>query len=57
MNQIDIKYDQPIEVTKEQYYKITSSLGMIVAHRINKGKYFVKLWDMRYIKHLNHLLQ
>ena len=45
---MEIKYDVPIEVTQEQYQRL-SRWGMIVAHRIDdQGRYWVKLWVMSY---------
>ena len=44
----EIEYDTPIEVTRDQYYRIIGSLSGIVAHRTDKGRYYVKLWMMRY---------
>lgn len=44
---MEIKYDTPINVTKEQYLKIVKKLRGVIAHRIVDGQYQVKLWDMR----------
>lgn len=46
---MEIKYDQPIEVTKEQYDVFVSKLGGVVAHRkTDDGKYFIKVWSMEH---------
>jgi len=51
-----IQYDTPIEVTEEQYHRIVKPFGMIIAHRSHEGRYYIKLWAMRYKKHLQHEL-
>lgn len=45
----DIQYDVPIEVTKEQYRAIlkNNDLRPCVAHRVSKGKSYIKLWIMK----------
>lgn len=47
---VEILYDVPIEVTVEQYKRITDGrFGMIVAHRRDaEGRCWIKLWVMRY---------
>ena len=46
---MEIKYDTPIKVTKEQYQKIIKKFSQIVAHRIDDdGRYFIKLWAMEF---------
>jgi len=52
----EIEYDKPIEVTKKQYYRIIKALPGIVAHRKSEGRYYVKLWVMRYKHTLKRLL-
>ncbi len=52
----EIKYDEPIEVTKTQYHNAIKMLPMIVAHRISDGKYYIKLWNMRFKNELQHIL-
>ena len=46
---MEIKYNTPIEVTEEQYNRITKRFRMIVAHRRDdEGRYWIKLWVMKY---------
>lgn len=46
---MEIKYDTPIEVTREQYRRIAVRFGQLIAHRKDKkGLYWIKLWDMRF---------
>ncbi|KKL03787.1 hypothetical protein LCGC14_2622620 [marine sediment metagenome] len=47
-----IEYNKPVEVTRAQYQRL-SRWGMIVAHRVDdQGRYWVKLWVMRYKEEL-----
>jgi hypothetical protein len=43
-----IKYDTPIEVTESQYRKLMSDFAGIVAGRQENGRYFIKVWMMKY---------
>ncbi len=46
---MEILYDVPIEVTQEQYKRITDGrFGMIVAHRRDHQSFWIKLWVMSY---------
>jgi len=46
---IELKYNTPVEVTREQYRRITNRFKMIVAHRRDdQGRYWIKLWVMEY---------
>lgn len=46
---IELKYDTPVEVTREQYKRVRDRFKMIVAHRRDgEGKYWIKLWGMEY---------
>lgn len=48
-----IKYNTPIEVTREQYRRITGKFKMIVAHRKDEeGRYWIKLWAMEFKEQL-----
>ena len=54
---MDIKYDAPIEVTKEQYDRIKIKFAGLVAHRVDSdGRYWIKLWHMKYRVHLENEL-
>ena len=55
---VDIKYDEPIEVTPIQYQWLRRNYAGVVAHRVDdSGKCYIKLWVMSYkaklIKDLN----
>ena len=55
---MEIKYDTPIEVTREQYYRVIKKFAEIVAYRIDKqGKYWVKLWVMSFKEKLRKELE
>ena len=54
---IDIKYDVPIEVTKTQYEYIMRQFSQLVAGRIEGGKYYIKLWGMKYKDYLIKVLE
>ena len=46
MGDISIKYDTPIEVTKEQYNYIMREFSGLVAGRTEGDKYYIKVWRM-----------
>ena len=49
----EIKYDTPIEVTREQYQRVAVMFGQLIAHRKDKkGRYWIKLWDPRFKEEL-----
>ena len=55
---MEIKYDVPIEVTRKQYRRVITKFGQLVAHRVDsKGRYFIKLWDMRFKNKLREELK
>ncbi len=50
---MEIKYDVPIVITKQQFFKIIPTFNGIVAWRkIKGGNYEIKLWFMKYKKQL-----
>lgn len=51
-----IKYDVPFEVTKNQYNALMKDCSMIVAGRIDNGKYIIKVWMMKYVKYVYLIL-
>lgn len=51
-----VYYDTPVEVPKNVYYKLMDEFAEIVAGSFIEGKYYIKLWDMRYKKELNNRL-
>ena len=50
MSKINLEYDVKVEVTRSQYWRLVKRFPMIIAHRrdLEKGKYYFKLWYMRY---------
>lgn len=48
----EIKYDIPFEVTKNQYIALIRELSGFISHRENNGKYYVKTWFPKSIKHI-----
>jgi hypothetical protein len=55
---MEIQYNIPIEVTEGQYRKIMRTLAGVVAGRKDEdGKYWVKLWFMKYRNHLEIMLK
>lgn len=53
---MNILYDVPIEVTKEQHSAIKSKLAGCIAHRIENGRYYIKLWLIQYKQDLLNIL-
>jgi hypothetical protein len=53
---MDIKYNQPIEVIKNQYYFVMEKFAGIVAGQIKENKYFIKVWRMKYKEHIEKAL-
>ena len=51
-----IQYDTPIEVTERQYKSVMLICGGIVAGTIIDGKYFVKVWMMKYVPYVQQVL-
>jgi hypothetical protein len=53
---IKIIYDTPIEVTESQYKMLMNKFCSIIAGREENGKYFIKLWVMRYKDSIKNFL-
>ena len=54
---LTIEYDVSFEVTQEQYIEIKKQLSGYALCRIDDdGKYFCKLWFMKYERHLRAIL-
>lgn len=51
-----IKYDTPIEVTEKQYRNLMEECDGVVAGRIENGKYYIKVWLMKYVDQVNRML-
>lgn len=54
---MEIKYDTPIEVTEKQFTILMSTCGGIVAGRQEKGKFYIKVWFMKYVDHVKRILE
>lgn len=55
---MEIKVDTPIEVTQKQYRLIMFALAGVVAGREDdNGKFFIKVWDMRYADSIKEILK
>jgi hypothetical protein len=53
---VKIEYDKSVEVTEKQYKHITNEFCGFIAHRIENGRYFIKVWLMRYAKHIEQII-
>lgn len=53
----DIKYDTPYEVNERQYKALWKDWSWIVAFRVEDGKYFIKLWRLKYKEHVLNVLR
>jgi hypothetical protein len=53
---MEIKYDTPVEVNERQYNASMRLLSGIVAGRIENGKYYIKIWFMKYVPYLTQIL-
>jgi hypothetical protein len=55
---MEIHYDKPIEVSKEKYQKLIAKLPqMVIAHRQENGRYFIKLWAMSFKKQVEKIIK
>jgi hypothetical protein len=58
---LELEYDKPIRITREQYVAIKNRLTGIVATRVEGvwpfKKYYVKLWMTAYGHHLTEMLR
>ena len=52
-----MKYDIPVEVTKEQYNYLKVNYAGIVAHKNEDERYWIKLWMMKYKDEIELFLQ
>jgi len=55
---MNLQYDVPVEVTRAQYRKLVKHFPEVIAHRrdLKTGKYYIKLWDMRYKEQVERML-
>lgn len=52
-----IQYDTPIEVTMSQYAYLIREYSGALAHRTENGKYYIKVWMMRYASEIADYLK
>jgi hypothetical protein len=52
---MEIKYDTPIEVNEKQYKKLMHECSGIVAGREENGKYYIKVWLMKYADYVRRV--
>ena len=48
----DIKYDTPIEVNMEQYYRLMGNCGGLIAGQKKAGKFYIKAWMMKQVDYI-----
>jgi hypothetical protein len=53
---MEIIYNTPIEVNKKQYDACMNTLSGIVAGRVSDGKYYIKVFLMRYKNNVKQIL-
>lgn len=54
---MNIKYDTPIEITKQQFFKVIPRFnGFVAWRRVKGGKYEIKLWNMKFREELEKVL-
>ena len=51
-----IQYNQPIEVTKEQFTIIKKIYSGFVAFKEQNGKFYIKVWYMKIASKINQLI-
>lgn len=55
---MNIEYDIPIEVTAKQYSYLMANFGDLIAGRSENGKYYIKVWRMKFAHHIvNYLMK
>ena len=54
---MEIKFNEPIEVSAKQYGRIMSELKGVCAGRIDNGKYYIKIWLMAWKKNVQWILE
>ena len=55
---MNLQYDIKVEVTRAQYRRLTKHFPGVIWHRrdLEAGKYYIKLWDMRWKQQLEKML-
>ncbi len=57
-NSIVIKYNTPIEVSKEQYKFLMNEYSGIVAGRVSEdGKFYIRVWVMKFANDIAKILK
>ncbi len=51
-----IQYDTSIQVPVHQYFVLMEAFSGCIAGREEDGKYFIKVWLMSCVPHLNKIL-
>lgn len=51
-----IKYDEPIEVSQDQYTFLIKEYSGVIAHREDEGKFYIKVWLMGYANKISKYL-
>ena len=54
---MEIKYNIPIEVSQTQYNRLMNECDGIVAGRKEDGKYYIKVWLMKYVNYVKDILK
>lgn len=54
---MEIKYNQPFEVTEKQYHRLMSQCAGVVAGRKDaSGKYYIKVWIMSWLPEVKKVI-
>ena len=53
---MEIKYNTPIVVTKEQYNRLLNDFAGIVAGREENGIFYIKVFIMKYNEYIKQIL-
>lgn len=51
-----IEHNKPFEVTERHYHKIMGNFGGVVAGQKVDGKYYIKVWLMRFVPHIEKVI-
>jgi hypothetical protein len=51
-----LRYDTPTEVSKKAYDILVSDFSGIICHKVIDGKYYIKIWLMRYVKDVKKVI-
>lgn len=56
MEKTKLKYNTPIEVSKDNYIKLNNEWSGVCAFREEDGRYFVMVWIMRYRNEISKII-